>query len=681
MEITLTHDQQIAFQKIRNFLETDIEIFILKGYAGTGKTTLIKSLYLELKNQSKSCLLFAPTGRAAKVMRDSIGEGQTIHSGIYSKKIICTEIDNPDESQKLLQYHFPVKEVFDDEKIIIVDESSMISDTETNNEFFTFGSGRLLTDLLYFAKCNSSKILFVGDPAQLPPVTDKNSSALDIGYFTELGYKTDSYELREVIRQKNDSGILDSSIVIRNTLLLDRKERHSLILEDNSHDIFEVRSVDVVERYTSLFPIPEVGNGVVVAYSNKQCYEYNVRIRNKLFPNQEQVTIGDILLINNNNYHTFGTSFYNGDMVKVIRVGSLVYHKNIPVTIKDEKRHIDLTFREIEIITPNTNEVITCNILEDFLYSPERDLTIWQMRALYIDFCMKHKDLKEGSDDFKDALKNDIFFNALHVKFGYAITCHKSQGGEWDSVFVDYYGRCGLADDHLRWCYTATTRAKKFLFIINPPHITSLSKLSFGDIGKITKAPTDFWQSHEISTPFHNDSVTYPVRLKCLGVINALQDTEFRINDIQSCSYTEKYSFVNERGKRIQLDAYYDGSGFFRPFTIQTNDDSDEVLIKNLFNKAMAYPDELSYTPSNNSMNDLYQRVISEALELNIKVVNIVECIEKYYVNYYLITSARFAVIQFYFKETGFSKALPKSELGIDDKLLIELIKRLEDVI
>ncbi len=681
MEITLTHDQQIAFQKIRNFLETDIEIFILKGYAGTGKTTLIKSLYLELKNQSKSCLLFAPTGRAAKVMRDSIGEGQTIHSGIYSKKIICTEIDNPDESQKLLQYHFPVKEVFDDEKIIIVDESSMISDTETNNEFFTFGSGRLLTDLLYFAKCNSSKILFVGDPAQLPPVTDKNSSALDIGYFTELGYKTDSYELREVIRQKNDSGILDSSIVIRNTLLLDRKERHSLILEDNSHDIFEVRSVDVVERYTSLFPIPEVGNGVVVAYSNKQCYEYNVRIRNKLFPNQEQVTIGDILLINNNNYHTFGTSFYNGDMVKVIRVGSLVYHKNIPVTIKDEKRHIDLTFREIEIITPNTNEVITCNILEDFLYSPERDLTIWQMRALYIDFCMKHKDLKEGSDDFKDALKNDIFFNALHVKFGYAITCHKSQGGEWDSVFVDYYGRCGLADDHLRWCYTATTRAKKFLFIINPPHITSLSKLSFGDIGKITKAPTDFWQSHEISTPFHNDSVPYPVRLKCLGVINALQDTEFRINDIQSCSYTEKYSFVNERGKRIQLDAYYDGSGFFRPFTIQTNDDSDEVLIKNLFNKAMAYPDELSYTPSNNSMNDLYQRVISEALELNIKVVNIVECIEKYYVNYYLITSARFAVIQFYFKETGFSKALPKSELGIDDKLLIELIKRLEDVI
>ena len=681
MEITLTHDQQIAFQKIRAFLETDTEIFILKGYAGTGKTTLIKSLYREIQKQSKSCFLFAPTGRAAKVMRDSIGEGQTIHSGIYSKNLVCIEAENSDESKKSLHYNFPVKEGYDERKIIIVDESSMISDTETNNEFFTFGSGRLLTDLLHFAKCNTSKILFVGDPAQLPPVTDRNSSALDVDYFVELGYKTDSYELTEVIRQKNDSGILDASIVIRNTLALNKKERNTLVVKDNDSDIYEVQPMDVVERYTSLFPIPEVGNGVVIGYSNKQCYEYNVRIRSKLFPNQAQVTIGDILLVNNNNYHTFGTSFYNGDMVKVIRVGGLVSHTNIPVTIKEEKRHIDLTFRELEIITPNTNEVITCNILEDFLCSPERDLTIWQMRALYIDFCMNHRNLREGSDDFKDALKSDVFFNALHVKFGYAITCHKSQGGEWDNVFVDYYGRCGLADDHLRWCYTATTRAKSCLYVVNPPRITALRKLSFGDVGKIAKAPRDFWYPHEISSPYHEDSAPYHVKLKCLGVIEALRETDYQIESVTSCSYLEKYIFVSGTGERIHLDAYYDGSGFFKQFEAQADDEPDEALIKRIFNNAMAFPAELSYTPSDNLMQDLYQRVITEALELNVKIVNVVECKEKYYVNYYMITSARFAIIQFYFKENGFSKALPKSELGVDDKLLTALIERLRDVI
>ena len=171
-------------------------------------------------------------------------------------------------------------------------------------------------------------------------------------------------------------------------------------------------------------------------------------------------------------------------MAKVVSVGTLETHKNIPVTRDKIKKHITLTFRNIGLLFPGDDEIIYCTIIESLLNSNESDISSDEQRALYIDFCIRHPNLKYGSDEFKLAIRNDKYFNALKVKYGYAITCHKAQGGEWETAFVDYFGQCGLSDSHLRWCYTATTRAKKTLYTINPPNITSFSKLKFSTITK-----------------------------------------------------------------------------------------------------------------------------------------------------------------------------------------------------
>lgn len=682
MSITLLPQQQTAFTKIQTFLESDYQIFILKGYAGTGKTTMVKYIVDYLKEQNKLYIVMAPTGRAAKVLREKVGSGITIHKGIYSKELSCIEVEDEDKSNKSFQFFFPVIEDPSDIEIAIIDESSMISDTESIGEFFVFGSGRLLTDLLTSIKTRGiKKVFFVGDPAQLPPVTDPYSRALDEHYFEEMGYKVASFELTDVVRQTSESNILQETLKIREILAKPRRERNSFVMHQNGQDIIAASAESLPQLYTDLYPIPEIGNGQIICFSNRLCKYYVDTIRNILFPNRQDIQVGDILLISSNNYKTYGREIFNGDMVKVFSVGSTECHPNIPVTIKGEKRHIDLTFRDIQIIYPDTNELISCKIIEDFLDSDRPDLSTWQMRALYIDFIMRHKELKDGTPEFKNAFINDPYFNALRTKYGYAITCHKSQGGEWDTVFVDYSGRCGLADDHLRWCYTATTRAKQKLYIVNAPNITAFSKLSFSQIIKISKAPKDFWPTIDnVETPFHNSNSPSSIKLKCLSIIENLKDTPYVIDSIQSNNYQERYHFKSTDGNEIQIDAWYDGRGFFKLLPV-ANDGTPRDMLCDIINKSTAELPMLNYTPSNDLMNTLYQKVYTASTDTEVKIVNVVEEPDKYFVNYYLITDARFANIQFYFSGGRLSTAMPKSELGSDDTKLIQLINQLKDVV
>lgn len=678
MEQPLTSSQQTAFDKIKSFLHNDSDIFVLKGYAGTGKTHLIKYITRYLDDNKMPYEVLAPTGRAAKVLRDRVGKGRTIHSCIFNFDIICTNEDEEevDESANSYQLFFPIVEQKQDYQIMIIDESSMISNVKTQNEYLTFGSGVLLNDLLQFTKvCGINKLIFVGDPAQLPPVMDPRSCALDPDYLSSLGHKVESVELTDVVRQEDNNAILAQATKLRDLLALPRKSRHNLSLDADGKDIIELQASALSDTFTDEFPVPEVGNGITVCFSNIRCFQVNQAIRSIIFPGEETVQVGDIVIINNNNYKSYGIQIFNGDMAKVTRVGEIELHPKVPVTIKGEKRHVDLAFRDIDLFFSKEDFTITCKVFDDLLHSGESDLSVWQMRAVYIDFTLRHQHLKRGTSEFKEALMNDPYFNAVKVKFGYAVTCHKSQGGEWDTVFVDYSGRCGLSDDHLRWCYTATTRAKNRLFTINAPHITSFDRLTFTPISKFGKAPKNFWQEDDsLATTYHPSTDLIGVRLKHLGIEDALKETDFKLHNVVTCNWQDKFDFVSSTGEQVHIEVYYDGAGFFKLVPI-TGDGSSRDMLAQLINTSMAEPRNFNYEPSDELMRELFQRVTTAAIDADVKIVNVVEMLKQYYVEYHLITDARFALIKFYVNEKGLSAAVPMSELGADDEKLKRLIE------
>ena len=678
MEQPLTSSQQTAFDKIKDFLDNDSEIFVLKGYAGTGKTHLIKYITRYLDENKTPYEVLAPTGRAAKVLRDRIGKGRTIHSCIFNFDIICTneDEDEVDESANSYQLFFPIVEQKQDYQIMIIDESSMISNVKTQNEYLTFGSGVLLNDLLQFAKvCGINKLIFVGDPAQLPPVMDPHSYALDPDYLSSLGHNVESVELTDVVRQEDNNAILAQATKLRDLLAQPRKSRHNLSLDADGKDIIELQAGALPETFTDEFPVPEVGNGITVCFSNNRCFQVNQAIRSIIFPGEETVQVGDIVIINNNNYKSYGIQIFNGDMAKVTRVGEIELHPNVPVTIKGEKRHVDLAFRDIDLFFSKEDITITCKVFDDLLHSGESDLSVWQMRAVYIDFILRYQHLKRGTPEFKEALMNDPYFNAVKVKFGYAVTCHKSQGGEWDTVFVDYSGRCGLSDDHLRWCYTATTRAKTRLFTINAPHITSFDRLTFKPISKFGKAPKNFWQEDDsLATTYHPSTDLIGVRLKHLGIEDALKETDFKLHNVVTCNWQDKFDFVSSTGEQVHIEVYYDGAGFFKLVPI-TGDGSSRDMLAQLINTSMAEPRKFNYEPSDELMRELFQRVTTAAIDADVEIVTVVEMLKQYYVEYHLITDARFALIKFYVNEKGLSAAVPMSELGADDEKLKRLIE------
>jgi ATP-dependent exoDNAse (exonuclease V) alpha subunit len=480
--LTPSSDQLKAIQQLELFLSNDNHIFILQGYAGTGKTTLIKVLVEYLKTEKKLFQVMAPTGRASKILRDKTGHGSTIHKSIYNFEELKTiNKDSEDEADHSLHYIFPINTYdFNDQQIIIVDESSMISNVESKNELFTFGTNFLLNDLLTYSspKLSKNKIIFIGDPAQLPPVNDNNSLALKKDFFESLGYDVQESYLREIKRQ-SDNLILKNATTIRD--LIETENRTTLKFDFDNSSFIKLDSFDVVEKYTNLYPKPEIGDGGLISFSNQQCFQYNQAIRSKLFPNQINVVPGDLLLLNNNNYHTYGVELFNGDILKVIDVDSSTIIQSAPVWCEENgkkvRKEIKLTYRKIKIRNDNHPEDIECLIIDSHLNSINKDLSFNEMRSVYINFVIRFNAIqkkreeqnlpiyKVGSKEFKDCLKVDPFYNALRVKYGYAITCHKAQGSEFEKVIVYDESFCWTGIEKFQWKYTALTRSSDKVII------------------------------------------------------------------------------------------------------------------------------------------------------------------------------------------------------------------------
>lgn len=702
--INLTNDQRQALEKLHAFLESDERIFILQGYAGSGKTTLLKGFVEYLESLKKKYQLMAPTGRAAKVIREKTNkEATTIHRGIYNFASLDTiEAENELVEEQSYHYVFPINQISEDQNILIIDEASMVSSKESKHELFTFGTGFLLNDLLTYAKISTSnnKLIFVGDPAQLPPVGDNKSLALDPDYFiSDLNLSTKTAELSEVVRQ-NDNLILKNAEKIRN--LIFSENRNELKFDYDAESFVQSNPNDFYEHFADTFPTPKIGDGVIIAYSNGQCFHNNIAIREKLFPNQKDLVVGDIILINNNNYHTYGTELFNGDLAQVVEVNPDTISQSAPVMIdkngKKERIIISLRFKWIKIRLPHFSEDISCLIHYDLLNSVNRDLSIDEMKAVYINFLIrfneKQKERKEkglhsykiGSEEFKNTLKSDPFFNALKIKYGYSITCHKSQGGEWEKVFVDYSGRVSLKTEPLKWCYTATTRARESVICLNAPNFGVFSQLNFSPIGQIGHFPKNAISYLGVKdSPFHNSNAHKCKSLKYWEISEKLENTNFKIENVFSPvnGFLERYFISNDKNEIFQLDGHHNGAGYFtQAFKVTNNNGNPEATeLETIFNAPYERHYLIDWNPAEYFLKELHSYVLQACDESNSTLTNVVKT-GNYDVTYYFITDSVCSYIQFYYNgKKQLTSAMPKKIGKDDDEKLKLIISNLESYV
>lgn len=373
--ISLKPDQEDVLKKIENFLSGDGQVFFLKGYAGTGKTTLIKGLANFLIEEKKSFEVMAPTGRAAKILREKTGRGITIHRGIYNFEELQTiNADKEDEAEHSFRYLFPVRQLTE-KQIIIIDEASMVQAREHRNELFDFGTNIMLNDLLTYASLNSSgsKIIFVGDPGQLPPFGETRSVALDKQYFIDLGYRCDEATLTTVNRQ-HENLILKNAMRIRD--VLESEKRDELKMKYDNESYIKIKPEDIIEQYAELYPSPKVGDGVIINFSNAQCHHNNKAIREKIFPGEKEICPGDIVIVGNNNYQTFGVEIFNGDMALVTDAALETFSESALVYCEEGgkkiKKRVHFTFRNVKLRFPHYPEEVPCTIIDSLLNSTER---------------------------------------------------------------------------------------------------------------------------------------------------------------------------------------------------------------------------------------------------------------------------------------------------------------------
>ena len=478
----LTTQQYKVFEQIKTFLNSDASVFILRGYAGTGKTTMVKVIadYIE---QSRQLVMMAPTGRAARVLTKKTGyEAVTIHKAIYNMSHVVTK-KVKDVAESEFKFIFPIHQsVMEGNIVAIVDEASMVCSRKIEHELFMFGTDNLMEDLLTFIRPNfGGKVIFVGDPAQLPPIGEPVSNALRSEYFEEKGLKVIEAELTEVLRQKGDSVILKNAMMIRD--LLKKDKRNQLIFEEQKDDVEMIPPEQFLDKFLNYRKTSGRHDSVIICYSNKSASRYNRDIRKALYGENVPIRENDILLITQNNYRL---NCMNGEFVPVLSIGERK-QQSAPVyaQIGGKKQHIVITLNFIQVTVPNGDGFpMQCMLLEDLLTSDKATISIDEHRALYINFCMRNTKLKQGTEAFTKALLNDEYYNAIRAKYGYAVTGHKCQGGEWAKVFVDYTNRTGLDDDSLRWAYTATTQAQNTLYVVNLPHITPFSKFRIAPIQK-----------------------------------------------------------------------------------------------------------------------------------------------------------------------------------------------------
>ncbi len=447
-----TVKQNIVLQQLSEFIfsKAPDELYVLKGYAGTGKTTIVGSIVTNLWKAKKSAVLMAPTGRAAKVISNYSGnQAFTIHKKIYFPK-----------KEKNGGVKFVLQPNKHKNTIFIVDEASMIPDTPGESKMLENGS--LLDDLMqYVYSGHQCKLLLIGDTAQLPPVKLDLSPALDERMLA-LNYNKEvtRMELDEVVRQEQGSGILANATFLRETLSNTFYDSFKFDLSDYKDIIRLVDGYEIMDAINDSYSDLGKEETAIIVRSNKRANLYNQQIRNRILFNEHELTAGDYLMVVKNNYFwikptTEAGFIANGDIIEVLEIFSI-------------QELYGFRFAEVKIRMVDYPKMIPFEtvLLLDTIDAETPSLPYEDSNRLYQEVM---KDFEDETSKYKKFLKvkGNQHFNALQVKFSYAITCHKSQGGQWHTVFVEQpYLPNGIDKEYLRWLYTAVTRAKEKLYLI-----------------------------------------------------------------------------------------------------------------------------------------------------------------------------------------------------------------------
>ena len=456
-----TKEQEKAISLLSDFLlsrEQD-SIFLLKGYAGTGKTSLLAALVRTMQQLRLRVMLLAPTGRAAKVLSNYAGAPAfTIHRKIYRQKSI-TEMD-------VFQNNINMQQ----DTLFIVDEASMIANDA--HEQTMFGTGRLLDDLMqYVYSCNGCRLLLVGDTAQLPPVGETESPALSRTMLEGYGMEVTELCLTQVVRQLEESGILWNATMLRSLIQNDDVYAFPKLRGKSFPDIKVLPGNELIEALEQSYRNHGTDGTIVVTRSNKRANIFNNGIRTRILDYETELSGSDLIMVAKNNYYwTEREQAANGvaaDAMTFIANGDVAIVRRM----RNERSFYGFRFADVTLCFPDyDHRELDVTILLDTLQSESPALTRQQQETLFNGVWEDYPELTNKRDRMK-RLRQDIYYNALQIKYAYAVTCHKAQGGQWEHVYIDqgYINEEMLSPDYFRWLYTAITRATEQVYLVNWP--------------------------------------------------------------------------------------------------------------------------------------------------------------------------------------------------------------------
>ena len=466
-----TKEQEKAISLLSDFLlsrERD-SVFLLKGYAGTGKTSLLAALVRTMKLLQQRVMLLAPTGRAAKVLSSYAGAPAfTIHRKIYRQKSI-TEMD-------VFQNDINLKQ----DTLFIVDEASMIANESGGSSIF--GTGRLLDDLMHYVySCDGCRLILVGDTAQLPPVGEEESPALSRIMLEGYGMEVTELCLTQVVRQLEESGILWNATMLRRLIQDDETFAFPKLRGKSFPDVCVIPGDELIDALYDSYRNHGTDGTIVVTRSNKRANIFNNGIRARILDYEEELSGGDLIMVAKNNYYWTeraqdpSKSPHKGELEEGLGSEGLSFIANGDVAIvqriRNERSFYGFRFADATLQFPDYEyKEMEVTVLLDTLQSEAPALTRQQQEALFNGVWEDYPELTNKRERMK-CLRQDIYYNALQVKYAYAVTCHKAQGGQWEHVYIDqgYITEEMLTPDYFRWLYTAITRATEQVYLINWP--------------------------------------------------------------------------------------------------------------------------------------------------------------------------------------------------------------------
>ena len=458
-----TAEQSVAMNRLALFVNDPAprKAFLMKGYAGTGKTAIISALVRALVSHRRRVVLMAPTGRAAKVFSNTSGfPACTIHKKIYRQKSIVD------------MGSFQLDRNMHEHTVFLVDEASMISNEGVSGA--TFGTGRLLDDLITYVYSGvDCRLIMLGDQAQLPPVGEHESPGLSAKVLSSYGLSVSEFCLENVMRQMQESGILHNATALRDYARGLGQSGGFRFRLDGFKDVIKISGNDLIETLSSCYSCDGVDETMVLCRSNKRANIYNNGIRSQILDREDELNRGDSVMIVKNNYYWTEKLVADEGADSYLNLPSFIANGDIAVIrrVRRERELYGFRFEDAILSFPDYDDLeMEVTLLLDTLHSESPSLNREENDRLFNGVMEDYADIPSKKKRMEN-LRENRYFNALQIKYAYAVTCHKAQGGQWKNIFIDqgFIPEDGRDEDYYRWLYTALTRATQTVYLVNWP--------------------------------------------------------------------------------------------------------------------------------------------------------------------------------------------------------------------